>query len=90
MKVSSEAQALVKEMLQADPKSRPSVLEILAHPWLRDDDVRDKIGRVFAKSGTKSPFRLCSPSVEDEPLAKRRKTEPSPLLVPSPSCITSY
>ncbi|KAF5460599.1 hypothetical protein F2P56_020458 [Juglans regia] len=41
--ISSSAKDLVKKMLQEDPKARLSSLEVLDHPWMREDgDVSDK------------------------------------------------
>ena len=90
--VSADAQALVKEMLQADPTSRPTISDILAHSWLSDNDVLDKIQHAFSNAGVKSPFKSRAEPSEDEPLAKRRKTEPSPMLTPpsSSTCDKPY
>lgn len=35
--ISNDAKELVSSMLQVDPKDRPSVAEILKHPWVRID-----------------------------------------------------
>ncbi|XP_077251263.1 calcium-dependent protein kinase 1-like isoform X1 [Tasmannia lanceolata] len=41
--ISNAAKELVKKMLQADPKERLSAVEILNHPWVREDgDAPDK------------------------------------------------
>ncbi|KAF7810382.1 calcium-dependent protein kinase 1-like [Senna tora] len=41
--VSSSAKDLVKKMLRADPKERLSAVEVLNHPWMREDgDASDK------------------------------------------------
>ncbi|XP_071726416.1 calcium-dependent protein kinase 1-like [Rutidosis leptorrhynchoides] len=41
--ISSSAKDLVKKMLQADPKSRLTSVEVLNHPWMRKDgDASDK------------------------------------------------
>ncbi|XP_040989275.1 calcium-dependent protein kinase 1-like isoform X2 [Juglans microcarpa x Juglans regia] len=41
--ISSSAKDLVKKMLQEDPKARLTSLEVLDHPWMREDgDVSDK------------------------------------------------
>eukprot|EP00262_Sarcandra_glabra_P017117 TRINITY_DN576_c0_g1_i1.p1 TRINITY_DN576_c0_g1~~TRINITY_DN576_c0_g1_i1.p1 ORF type:complete len:517 (-),score=74.47 TRINITY_DN576_c0_g1_i1:374-1924(-) len=41
--ISSGAKELVKKMLRADPKERLSAVEILNHPWVREDgDASDK------------------------------------------------
>ncbi|CAA0838199.1 Calcium-dependent protein kinase 3 [Striga hermonthica] len=41
--ISSSAKDLVKKMLQSDPKDRLSAVEVLNHPWMREDgDASDK------------------------------------------------
>ncbi|XP_058100328.1 calcium-dependent protein kinase 1-like isoform X2 [Magnolia sinica] len=41
--ISSAAKELIKKMLRADPKERLSAVEILNHPWVREDgDASDK------------------------------------------------
>ncbi|KAJ7944986.1 putative Calcium-dependent protein kinase [Quillaja saponaria] len=41
--ISSSAKDLVKKMLRADPKDRLSAVEVLNHPWMREDgDASDK------------------------------------------------
>ncbi|XP_047969498.1 calcium-dependent protein kinase 1-like [Salvia hispanica] len=41
--ISSSAKDLVKKMLMADPKSRLTAIEVLNHPWMREDgDAPDK------------------------------------------------
>ncbi|CAK9141956.1 unnamed protein product [Ilex paraguariensis] len=41
--ISSSAKVLVKKMLQADPKERISAVDVLNHPWMREDgDASDK------------------------------------------------
>ncbi|XP_073301831.1 calcium-dependent protein kinase 1-like [Primulina huaijiensis] len=41
--ISSSAKDLVKKMLQADPKDRLTAVEVLNHPWMREDgDASDK------------------------------------------------
>ncbi|XP_073302773.1 calcium-dependent protein kinase 15-like isoform X2 [Primulina huaijiensis] len=41
--ISSSAKDLVKKMLQADPKDRLNAVEVLNHPWMREDgDASDK------------------------------------------------
>ncbi|KAI3468666.1 hypothetical protein Pfo_025329 [Paulownia fortunei] len=41
--ISSSAKNLVKKMLQADPKERLTAVEVLNHPWMREDgDASDK------------------------------------------------
>ncbi|KAF8407294.1 hypothetical protein HHK36_006421 [Tetracentron sinense] len=41
--ISSSAKELVKKMLRADPKERLSAVEVLNHPWVREDgDASDK------------------------------------------------
>ncbi|KAK6130004.1 hypothetical protein DH2020_036253 [Rehmannia glutinosa] len=41
--ISSSAKDLVKKMLQSDPKDRLSAIEVLNHPWMREDgDASDK------------------------------------------------
>ncbi|KAK6158352.1 hypothetical protein DH2020_005666 [Rehmannia glutinosa] len=41
--ISSSAKDLVKKMLQADPKERLTAVEVLNHPWMREDgDASDK------------------------------------------------
>ncbi|WVZ10921.1 hypothetical protein V8G54_015451 [Vigna mungo] len=40
--ISSSAKDLVKNMLRVDPKSRPSAVEVLNHPWMREDGASDK------------------------------------------------
>ncbi|KAG5057198.1 hypothetical protein JHK86_012194 [Glycine max] len=40
--ISSIAKDLVKKMLQADPKQRLSAVEVLNHPWMREDGASDK------------------------------------------------
>ncbi|KAI6707145.1 hypothetical protein NL676_010107 [Syzygium grande] len=41
--ISSSAKDLVKKMLRADPKERLSAVEVLNHPWMREDgDASDK------------------------------------------------
>ncbi|XP_042481752.1 calcium-dependent protein kinase 15-like isoform X2 [Macadamia integrifolia] len=41
--ISSSAKDLVKKMLQSDPKERISAVEVLNHPWMREDgDASDK------------------------------------------------
>ncbi|ESW30539.1 hypothetical protein PHAVU_002G161200 [Phaseolus vulgaris] len=40
--ISSSAKDLVKNMLRADPKKRLSAVEVLNHPWLREDGASDK------------------------------------------------
>lgn len=41
--ISSSAKDLVKKMLRADPKERLSAVEVLNHPWIREDgDASDK------------------------------------------------
>ncbi|CAD8059270.1 unnamed protein product [Paramecium sonneborni] len=41
--LSFEAQALIKSMLQLDPKKRPSASEILNDPWIKEKAKEDKI-----------------------------------------------
>ncbi|KAL5168026.1 Calcium-dependent protein kinase 1 [Glycine soja] len=40
--ISSSAKDLVKKMLRADPKQRLSAVEVLNHPWMREDGASDK------------------------------------------------
>ncbi|BAU00608.1 hypothetical protein LR48_Vigan401s002600 [Vigna angularis] len=40
--ISSSAKDLVKNMLRVDPKNRPSAVEVLNHPWMREDGASDK------------------------------------------------
>ncbi|KAL0393617.1 UNVERIFIED_CONTAM: Calcium-dependent protein kinase [Sesamum latifolium] len=41
--ISSSAKDLVKKMLHTDPKERPTAVEVLNHPWMREDgDASDK------------------------------------------------
>ncbi|KAH8522056.1 hypothetical protein Peur_040613 [Populus x canadensis] len=40
--ISSSAKDLVKQMLRADPKERLSAVEVLNHPWMREDGASDK------------------------------------------------
>ncbi|XP_004511540.1 calcium-dependent protein kinase 1-like [Cicer arietinum] len=40
--ISSSAKDLIKKMLRADPKERLSAVEVLNHPWMRDDGASDK------------------------------------------------
>ncbi|KAI5601357.1 hypothetical protein POPTR_001G097400v4 [Populus trichocarpa] len=40
--ISSSAKDLVKQMLRADPKERISAVEVLNHPWMREDGASDK------------------------------------------------
>ncbi|KAK7406078.1 hypothetical protein VNO78_07695 [Psophocarpus tetragonolobus] len=40
--ISSSAKDLVKKMLQSDPKQRLSAVEVLNHPWMREDGASDK------------------------------------------------
>ncbi|KAE9596526.1 hypothetical protein Lal_00007327 [Lupinus albus] len=40
--VSTNAKDLVKKMLQADPKERLSAVNVLNHPWMREDGASDK------------------------------------------------
>ncbi|MFS8003782.1 putative protein kinase CAMK-CDPK family [Helianthus anomalus] len=41
--ISSSAKDLVKKMLQSDPKARLTAVEVLNHPWMREDgDASDK------------------------------------------------
>ncbi|KAI4370119.1 hypothetical protein MLD38_018500 [Melastoma candidum] len=41
--ISNSAKDLVKKMLQADPKERLSAVQVLNHPWMREDgDASDK------------------------------------------------
>ncbi|KAL0408112.1 UNVERIFIED_CONTAM: Calcium-dependent protein kinase [Sesamum radiatum] len=41
--ISSSAKDLVKKMLQSDPKDRLTAVEVLNHPWMREDgDASDK------------------------------------------------
>ncbi|KAG5061531.1 hypothetical protein AAZX31_01G208500 [Glycine max] len=40
--ISSSAKDLVKKMLRADPKQRLSAVEVLDHPWMREDGASDK------------------------------------------------
>ncbi|PWA77575.1 calcium-dependent protein kinase 6 [Artemisia annua] len=41
--ISSSAKDLVKKMLQSDPKARLTAVEVLNHPWMREDgDAPDK------------------------------------------------
>ncbi|CAI9771782.1 unnamed protein product [Fraxinus pennsylvanica] len=41
--ISSSAKDLVKKMLQADPRHRLTAVEVLQHPWMREDgDASDK------------------------------------------------
>ncbi|KAG6788265.1 hypothetical protein POTOM_004327 [Populus tomentosa] len=40
--ISSSAKDLVKQMLRADPKERLSAVEVLNHPWMREDGAPDK------------------------------------------------
>eukprot|EP00252_Welwitschia_mirabilis_P002112 TRINITY_DN12027_c0_g3_i1.p1 TRINITY_DN12027_c0_g3~~TRINITY_DN12027_c0_g3_i1.p1 ORF type:complete len:585 (+),score=107.62 TRINITY_DN12027_c0_g3_i1:198-1952(+) len=37
--ISDSAKALIKNMLDRDPKKRPTAHEVLCHPWIRDDGV---------------------------------------------------
>ncbi|KAJ1386056.1 Protein kinase domain [Sesbania bispinosa] len=40
--ISSSAKDLVKKMLRADPKERLSAVEVLDHPWMKEDGASDK------------------------------------------------
>ncbi|XP_027914242.1 calcium-dependent protein kinase 3-like [Vigna unguiculata] len=40
--ISSSAKDLVKNMLRVDPKKRLSAVEVLNHPWMREDGASDK------------------------------------------------
>ncbi|KAI5595186.1 hypothetical protein BDE02_03G121200 [Populus trichocarpa] len=40
--ISSSAKDLVKQMVRADPKERISAVEVLNHPWMREDGASDK------------------------------------------------
>ncbi|KAJ6962319.1 calcium-dependent protein kinase 1-like [Populus alba x Populus x berolinensis] len=40
--ITSSAKDLVKQMLRADPKERLSAVEVLNHPWMREDGAPDK------------------------------------------------
>ncbi|OIV92646.1 hypothetical protein TanjilG_17997 [Lupinus angustifolius] len=40
--VSTNAKDLVKKMLRADPKERISAVDVLNHPWMREDGASDK------------------------------------------------
>lgn len=72
--VSSDARDLVQEMLQVDPDQRPSILDILNHPWMNDIAVSEKIQDLVLSS--RSSIKSCRSSEwEDQPLSKRRKTE---------------
>jgi calcium-dependent protein kinase len=41
-KISSSAKDLIKKMLQGDPKERISAVEVLNHPWMKEDGASDK------------------------------------------------
>lgn len=41
--ISTSAKDLIKKMLQSDPKERISAIDVLNHPWMREDgDISDK------------------------------------------------
>ncbi|KAK7253071.1 hypothetical protein RIF29_37477 [Crotalaria pallida] len=40
--ISTNAKDLVKKMLRADPKERLSAVDVLGHPWMREDGASDK------------------------------------------------
>ncbi|XP_047341532.1 calcium-dependent protein kinase 1-like [Impatiens glandulifera] len=41
--ISTSAKDLIKKMLQSDPKERISAIDVLHHPWMREDgDISDK------------------------------------------------
>lgn len=79
-KVSAEGLSLVQSMLQVDPAARPTLAEILDHPWMLDDEVMEKVHTVvFADSSTSMNFRYSSSGYTDiestnGPIPKRRRT----------------
>lgn len=81
--VSAEGLALVKKMLEVDPKKRPTLEDILEDPWMKDSQVVNRVKEiVFADTSTvdKLPDSLLSSIQEnesiDEPVPKRRRVTP--------------
>lgn len=50
--ISKEARNLLGQIMSLDPKARPSIDEILAHPWMKDVNEDSKLGiyNIFSSS----------------------------------------
>lgn len=52
IQVSVTAKDLIRKMLKKDPEERPTVDDILEHPWLRCQKTLDRVNRLYHLNDT--------------------------------------
>lgn len=89
--ISSEAKHLITRMLDVNPESRITILEIWEHPWVKDDLDKDLVApsSYFASSSDYSVTHIENVRQEESPLAGGTKKAKStdPLLSPRANAI---
>lgn len=54
-KISSEAKELIQKLLVYDPNKRLSASEALKHPWLCDEEIKEKVKKILDSEGSSYP-----------------------------------
>lgn len=64
--VSDEAKDLIKKLMVKDPNSRLSATETMNHPWLQDENLKNRIQDLKNSNGTTKKRRLENGSEEGD------------------------
>ena len=51
-KISSEAKELIQKLLVYDPNKRLSASDALKHPWLCDEEIKEKVKKILDSEGS--------------------------------------